>query len=145
MRDPRNPDRFDGTPILGLTKYDRIAKDPHRFDGVPIIGVNSREQKDVEVCRSFAFKASLQHYGGNQFESADFFASRKTTAGEEDVPWVSQQIFEECVTDVKESMQGFISAMRAKKAQAQLPATAPGGNVKNYEAWKARQNGDAAI
>jgi hypothetical protein len=82
---------------------------------IPIVGQPAtQEQPLVEVCRSFSYKLNLQNHGGLPYESADFFASRKISAKAEDVPWVSQQIFEECVAEVRASIAAFIEDMRAK-------------------------------
>ena len=69
----------------------------------------------VEVCRSFAYKLNLQNHGGLPYESADFFASRKMACEAESAAWVSQQIFEECVAEVRESIRLFIEEMRNKR------------------------------
>ena len=69
----------------------------------------------VEVCRSFAYKLNLQNHGGLPYESADFFASRKMTCEAESAAWVSRQIFEECVAEVRESIRLFIEEMRNKR------------------------------
>lgn len=87
-----------------------------RDDGIPIIGVvKPAEQPLIEVCRSYSRKLNLQAYGGNAYESADFFASRKMECAYEDRAWVSQQIYEECVEEVQESMRLFVEEIRARR------------------------------
>lgn len=82
-------------------------------DGALLIG-RPPEQSTVEVCRSFSYKLNLANHGGPQYESADFFASRKMSCNAEDAPWVSQQIFEECVEEVRSSVAAFKATMQAK-------------------------------
>lgn len=82
---------------------------------IPILGQRPAAPM-VEVCRSFAYKLNLENFGGNRYESADFFASRKLQCAAEDQGWVSQQIFEECVAEVRASVAQFIEEMQRKKA-----------------------------
>ncbi len=89
---------------------------------IPILGQRRDQPETVEVCRSFSRKLNLSNYGGQQYESADFFASRKITCAAEAASWVSQQIFEECVAEVQESMAAYIQDMKHK---AQQRATRP--------------------
>lgn len=70
--------------------------------------------KTVEVCRSFQFTLSHQFYGGNQYESTAFFASRKMVCNLEDVDWISQQIYEECVTEVRTAAAGVIAELKQR-------------------------------
>ena len=83
---------------------------------IPILKGAQPEQAQpmVEVCRSFAYKANLENHGGPKYESADFFASRKMQVAADDVAWVSQQIFEECVAEVREAVRSFIEEMKAR-------------------------------
>ena len=83
---------------------------------IPILkgATASAAQPMVEVCRSFAYKLNLQNHGGPAYESADFFASRKMQAQADDVAWVSQQIFEECVAEVREAVRLFIEEIKAR-------------------------------
>lgn len=82
---------------------------------IPILGSKTPD-KTVEVCRSFSYKLNLANHGGPAYESADFFASRKLSCNSEDASWVSQQIFEECVTEVREAVAAFKSTMQAKRS-----------------------------
>ena len=86
------------------------------LDGALLIGADKQPPATVEVCRSFAYKLNLQNHGGNPYESADFFASRKIQCAAEDAEWVSQQIYEECVAEVRGCVAAFIDEMRRKKA-----------------------------
>lgn len=91
------------------------------LDGALIIG-GKRESgtaATVEVCRSFAYKLNLANHGGNAYESADFFASRKIQCAAEDAEWVSQQIYEECVAEVRGCVAAFIEEMRRKKSASE--------------------------
>lgn len=83
---------------------------------IPILGRKPETQALVEVCRSFAYKLNLENHGGPRYESADFFASRKMQCAAEDADWVSQQIFEECVAEVRESVTRFKEEMHRKMA-----------------------------
>lgn len=96
----------------------------NRFDGIPLIG-RPKDQQTVEVCRSFSYKLNLAGHGGPQYESADFFASRKMQCAAEDAAWVSQQIYEECVAEVRQSVSEFILEMqRKKRSRASRPEEA---------------------
>lgn len=81
---------------------------------IPIIGRKPQEQRTVEVCRSFAYKLNLANHGGPQYESADFFSSRKMQCPEESAEMVSQEIYEECVMEVRKAVTDFISEMKRK-------------------------------
>lgn len=85
-----------------------------QLDGALLIGERTASTQPVEVCRSFSYKLNLANHGGPQYESADFFASRKMQCNSEDAQWVSQQIFEECVEEVRASVAAFKSTMLAK-------------------------------
>jgi hypothetical protein len=93
-------------------------------DGAIILRGKPGEQRTIEVCRSFSYKLNLANQGGPAYESADFFASRKMTCALEDVEWVSQQIYEECVAEVRSAVAGFISEMQRKKQAASERRTA---------------------
>ena len=83
---------------------------------IPIIGAAREESRMVEVCRSFSRKLNLQNYGGAQYESADFFASRKMECSADDATWVSQQMYEECVAEVRDAMAAYVAEMKRKGA-----------------------------
>lgn len=92
---------------------------------IPILrGPEADPMKTVEVCRSFSYKLNLANHGGPAYESADFFASRKIQCASEDAEWVSQQIYEECVAEVRASVGVFLDEMRRKKAVASERRTA---------------------
>lgn len=76
---------------------------------IPLIGTPAQPSRTIEVCRSFAYKLNLGNY-----ESADFFCSRKLQCAESDASWVSQQLFEECVEEIRDSIAKF-KAERARK------------------------------
>lgn len=83
------------------------------YSAIPIIG-HKPDARTVEVCRSFSRKLNLANYGGAAYESADFFSSRKMECSQDDVSWVSQQLFEECVEEVRQSMAAYIEGMRER-------------------------------
>lgn len=83
---------------------------------IPVIGARQPQaDKTVEVCRSFAYKLNLANHGGPQYESADFFASRKMECAASDAQWVSEQIYEECVQEVRDTVARFIAEMQRKR------------------------------
>jgi hypothetical protein len=82
---------------------------------IPILGAKPEDEKLVEVCRSFAYKINAANHGGLAYESADFFASRKIQCSSGDAAWVSQQIFEECVAEVRASAAAFIAGLQRRK------------------------------
>ena len=84
---------------------------------IPIIGSTHAQPAKVEVCRSFSRKLNLANYGGAQYESADFFASRKIECSSEDATWVSNAIDEECVTEVRDAMAAYIAEMKHRGAE----------------------------
>lgn len=91
-------------------------KIPSQFRDAILIGGEPRERgKTTEVCRSFSYKLNLAQHGGNQYESADFFASRKMECSIEAAEWVSQQIYEECVAEVRQAVKLFIEELQRKK------------------------------
>ncbi len=69
----------------------------------------------VEVCRSFSRKLNLQNYGGNAFESVDFFASRKMQCNAEFRDEVSAELFDECVAEVRTAMAEYIANMKKRR------------------------------
>jgi len=81
-----------------------------------LIGTPRESAQRIEVCRAFNYKLNLQHYGGNPYESADFFASHKMECDAEAEAWVSAQIHEDCLAEVRASVAAFIEEMRRKKA-----------------------------
>jgi hypothetical protein len=85
---------------------------------IPIIGARQAQPAQVEVCRSFSYKLNLANAGGPQYESADFFASRKMQCASEDAAWISEQIYEECVAEVRGAVAAFIAEMKRKSASS---------------------------
>ena len=81
--------------------------------GRPVVGTKARAIEDV---KSFSYRLNLKNPDGSPaYESADFFASRKMECAYEDRAWVSQQIYEECVEEVQESMRLFVEEIRARR------------------------------
>ncbi len=72
----------------------------------------------VEICRSFSYKLNLSNYGGPQYESADFFCSRKMQCHVEAHALVSQTIFEECFEEVRATKDAFIASMQHRIAES---------------------------
>ena len=71
------------------------------------------EPKMIEVVRSFSRKVNL-----GQYESADFFCSRKEECAAEDAARVSQHLFDFCRAEVEKDVQKFLADRR----------NSPGGN-----------------
>jgi hypothetical protein len=124
--------RFDDPVVIGLPKdpppdgiwlgdgaYHKLFKPtPQPADQPP------PEQKQVEICRSFSYKLNLANHGGPQYESADFFCSRKLACKEDDAPAVSESLFEDCVTEIQTAVKGFVRNMQQKRADQVERATA---------------------
>ena len=89
---------------------------PSQFRDAILIG-QPAEARKVEVCRSFAYKLNLANYGGKQYESCDFFASRKMECTAESADMVSSEIFEECVAEVRASVAKVITEMQRKSTK----------------------------
>jgi hypothetical protein len=106
-----------------------------RTDDALIINL-PKPSEMIEVCRSFSYKLNLENHGGKKYESADFFASRKIQCSVEDEKWVSQQIFEDCVAEVRGAAAAFIAELRRKKEPR--PALTGTGLAREFERWKER-------
>jgi hypothetical protein len=72
----------------------------------------------IEVCRSFSYKLNLANVGGPQYESTDFFASRKMMVPYQHAAVISEMLYQECVQEVTE-------AVKATKARIQARAMRP--------------------
>ncbi len=83
----------------------------------PILLGQRTPNQTIEVCRSFAYKLNLANHGGPQYESADFFASRKLSCNAEEADAVSSMLFEECVQEIKTSVATFLTEMRSRSAR----------------------------
>lgn len=81
-----------------------------------LIGAAAEPGKRVEICRSFSYKMNLANYGGPQYESVDLFASRKMECAAEAADWISQQIFEECVAEVRAGVAAVAAEIKRKRA-----------------------------
>lgn len=91
-------------------------KIPSQFRDAILIG-DRPQARTVEVCRSFAYKLNLANYGGKQYESCDFFASRKLECAAGSADMVSESIFEECVAEVRASVAKVINEMQRKNSR----------------------------
>lgn len=102
---------------------------------------SARPPRIVEVCRSFSYKLNLQNHGGPQYESADFFSSRKMAVEEDYVQEQSEDLYQACVGEVRNTVQRFISDMRDQKRQAgeRTMKARFGGDAAGFERWKAEQ------
>jgi len=81
-------------------------------------GLSSYKQ---DVTRSYSRKLNLKDYGGNQFETADFFGSR--TAREvppEEVAAISQALYDMVVNDVETSVKKFTDLLTERVSEANV-------------------------
>lgn len=69
----------------------------------------------VEIARSFSFKMSMQHYGGNQYESQDFFCSQKSECAVEDAADVSEALYQFCKGEVRRAVREAIADLRNRR------------------------------
>lgn len=84
---------------------------------LPIIGGERKldPEAKIEICRSYSYNLSNQWYkGGKQYESASFFASRKMECAVSAAPWVSEQLFEECVAECRAAALSHIRRLAEK-------------------------------
>jgi len=66
----------------------------------------------VEIARSFSYKLSCQHYGGEQYESIDFFCSQKSECAAEDAAEVSEALYQFCKAEVRRAVKEAIAELR---------------------------------
>lgn len=139
-------DRFH-IPILGPKQPERTerAATSARFD-IPILGLMppppTEPPPTVEVCRSFSYKINMENKVGPKYkyESADFFCSRKMVCDVEAAGWVSQELFEDCVSEVRDSAVAFITSIKQKDAGGPPPPQiSHPGAARNYEAWQKKK------
>lgn len=90
--------------------------------GIPIISAGIKRGPS-EACASFSHKINLQNYGGPQYESVDFFASRKVQCAPEDIDALSVELHQECVSEVDEQARQYILNMRRKQQQREKKAS----------------------
>ena len=83
------------------------------MNDIPIIGAIKTE-RTVEVCRSFSYKMNLSNHGGPAYESVDLFASRKMQVTESDAPRVSEELYQECMAEVRGAIERIKANMRSK-------------------------------
>lgn len=79
--------------------------------GKPISGDADHPVRSIEIVRSFSFKLNLGDY-----QSADFFCSRKEQATMETVDEISTSIYEWCYEEVMDSVREVKAAQARKKA-----------------------------
>ena len=79
--------------------------------GKPMPG-DAEPARSIEIVRSFSFKLNLGDY-----QSADFFCSRKEQATTETVDEISDSIYEWCYESVMDSVRQ-VKAVQEKKREA---------------------------
>ncbi len=72
----------------------------------------------VEIARSFSYKLNVAHYGGNQYESRDFFCSEKAECSIEDQAEVSAALYQFCRAEVLRSVKEYIANLRRQREDA---------------------------
>ena len=92
----------------------------------------------TEACASFARKFSLQNYGGPQYESIDFFASRKLTCRSDIVDMVSEALFQECVQEVEFTARQYMIDAAARNWKSLKPPP-PRVTSEDFLAWQAKR------
>lgn len=78
--------------------------------------VRKRISPRTEVVESYSFKMSDQMYGGNQYESTDFFASQKVECAVEDEEVVADAIHEYCRARVLKRVRQRADELAAQRA-----------------------------
>lgn len=86
---------------------------------IPLIGQLPQHARTIEICRSFSGKLNHQLYGGNPYESSDYFASRKIEVPEDQAAEESERIHQECRAEVQAAMLQTIARLKAKAVQRQ--------------------------
>lgn len=71
----------------------------------------------VEIARSATYKLNCAHYGGNQYESQDFFCSQKAECAPEDAPDVSEALYQFCRGEVRRAVAEAIADLKRRKVQ----------------------------
>ena len=65
----------------------------------------------MEISRSFTKKINLSYYGGNKYETCDFFCSRKVEIPDETDDKakrnLSQSLSQQCIDDVNKSIKEY--------------------------------------
>lgn len=82
-------------------------------DNKPLDGSTPEPEHRIEIVRSFSFKLNLGNY-----QSADFFCSRKEQCNAENVDEISTSIYEWCYDEVMASVKE-VKVLQAQKIAAQ--------------------------
>jgi hypothetical protein len=69
----------------------------------------------VEIVRSFSYKLNAEMYGGNRFESRDFFCSQKAQCDASDAEEIAELLHEFCKHVVLEDVRSYIRSIRERK------------------------------
>ncbi len=104
---------------------------PHPLEAPP----KRQEQVSdtVEVCRSFTRKINLKNYGGYEFESADFFCSRKITCKREAEAMVSQELVEVCVEEIHSTVKDYIAFTKQRMQEVRAAQEARAAEMREAE------------
>jgi hypothetical protein len=87
-------------------------------DAKPLDGTQPQPEHRIEIVRSFSFKLNLGDY-----QSADFFCSRKEQCNANNVDEISTSIYEWCYDEVMESVKQ-VKVAQAQKRAAQAARSA---------------------
>ena len=82
-------------------------------DAKPLDGTQPEPEQRIEIVRSFSFKLNLGDY-----QSADFFCSRKEQCNAENVDEISTSIYEWCYDEVMAAVKE-VKMLQAEKRAAQ--------------------------
>lgn len=82
-------------------------------DSKPLDGSTPEPEHRIEIVRSFSFKLNLGNY-----QSADFFCSRKEQCSADNVDEISTSIYEWCYDEVMASVKE-VKVLQAQKIAAQ--------------------------
>lgn len=69
----------------------------------------------VEIARSFSFKLNCANYGGNQYESQDFFCSEKAECAIDDADDVSEMLYQFCKSQVRLAVKDAIAELQKRR------------------------------
>ncbi len=71
-----------------------------------------KQERRVEIARSFAYKLNVAQYGGPQYESRDFFCSEKAECNLSEAAEVSAALYHFCKAQVMESVREYVKEMK---------------------------------
>ncbi len=79
-----------------------------------IIRPQGQSTQMVEVCRSYAHKVNCANWGGPQFESRDFFASRKASCEMQYAEDLSESLYQACRAEVVAAVTEYVNELKRR-------------------------------